>query len=147
MAVEVEDGGTKDLGTVTVKRGRSISGRVLDASGMQVAAATVAAGVLLTGGGQKLYIEGESIGARETETDDQGRFLLSGFPPASITVTAGKAGVGRSPSLSIPSGPSSAEIDLVLAATESVSGIARLDGTPLADTIIIASPAQSSPRR
>jgi len=59
-------------------------------------------------------------------------------------VTAGKDGVGRSQSVSIPSGPSSAEVDLVLAPTGAVSGIARLDGTPLADTIIIASPANGS---
>ncbi len=144
VAIDVEDGGSKDLGTVTVKRGRSISGRVLDASGVPVAAATVAAGLLLTGDGQKLYIDDESVGAQETKTDDQGHFLMSGFPPASITVTAGKDGVGRSQSLSIPSGPSSAEIDLVLSPTGSVSGIARLDGTPLAETIIIASPANGS---
>jgi RNA polymerase sigma factor (sigma-70 family) len=144
VPIEVEDGGSKDVGTVTVKRGRSISGRVLDASGMPVPAATVAAGLLLTGDGQKLYLDGESVGAQQTETDAQGHFVMSGFPPASITVTAGKDGVGRSQMLSIPSGPSSAEVDLVLAATGSVSGIARLDGTPLADTIIIASPANGS---
>ncbi|KAB2888890.1 MAG: carboxypeptidase regulatory-like domain-containing protein, partial [Kofleriaceae bacterium] len=144
VAIEVEDGGSKDVGTITVKRGRSISGRVLDASGVPVAAATVAAGLLLTGDGQKLYLDGESVGAQETKTDDQGHFLMSGFPPASITVTAAKDGVGRSQSLSIPSGPSSAEVDLVLAATGSVSGTARLDGAPLAETIVIASPANGS---
>jgi hypothetical protein len=102
------------------------------------------AGVLLTGDGQKLYIDDESVGAQETGTDDDGHFLMSGFPPASITVTAGKDGVGRAPSVSIPSGPSSAEIDLVLGATGSVSGTARVDGVPLAETIIIASPANGS---
>lgn len=144
VAIDVEDGGSKDLGTVSVTRGRSISGRVLDGSGVPVAAATVAAGRLLTGDGKNLYIDGESVGAQETKTDDQGRFVMSGFPPASITVTAGKDGVGRSQSVSIPSGPSSAEVDLVLAATGSVSGTARMDGTPLAETIIIASPANGS---
>jgi hypothetical protein len=144
VAIDVADGGTKDLGTITVTRGRSISGRVLDPSGVPVSAATVAAGLLLTGDGQKLYIDGESVGAQQTETDDHGRFMMSGFPPASITVVAGKDGVGRSQSLSIPSGSSSAEVDLVLAATGSLSGTARLDGTPLADTIIIASPANGS---
>ena len=47
VAIDVDDGGTKDLGAITVKRGRSISGGcVLDASGVPVAAATVAAGLL-----------------------------------------------------------------------------------------------------
>ena len=144
VPVEVKDGSKKDLGTVTVKRGRSISGRVLDASGTAVPGATVAAGQLLTGDGQKLYIESESIGAQQTTTDDQGRFLMSGFPPASITVTAGKDGVGRSPSVSLPGGPSSTEVELVLAATGSVSGTVRVDGTPLAETTVIASPANGS---
>lgn len=144
VAIEVDDGRTKDLGTVTVTKGRSISGRVLDASGAPVAAATVAVGALLSGDGQKLYIDSESIGARTAETDDQGRFVISGFPPTSLTVAAGKDGIGRSQSVSIPSRPSSAEVDLVLAPTGSVSGTARLDGTPLADTIIIASPANGS---
>ena len=144
VAIQVDDGRTQDLGTVTVTKGRSISGRVLDASGAPVSAATVAAGQLLTGDGQKLYIDSESIGARTAETDDQGRFVISGFPPASITLSAGKDGVGRSQSVSIPSGPSSAEVDLVLAPTASLSGTARLDGTPLADTTIIASPANGS---
>jgi RNA polymerase sigma-70 factor (ECF subfamily) len=144
VAIDVDDGSTQDLGTVTVTRGRSISGQVFDASGKPVSAATVAAGLLLTGDGQQLYIDSESVGARQTETDDQGRFMMSGFTPASITLTAGKDGVGRSQSVSIPSGPSSAEVDLVLAPTGSVSGTARLDGAPLADTIIIASPANGS---
>lgn len=144
VAIDVDDGGSEDLGTVTVTRGRSISGRVLDESGVPVADATVAAGLLLTGDGQKLYIDSESVGARDTKTDAQGRFVMSGFPPRSITVTAGKDGVGRSQSVSIPSGPSSAEVDLVLAPTGSVSGVVRVDGTPLADTIIIASPANGS---
>src|SRR3569832_2553532 len=39
VAIEVADGGTKDLGTITVKRGRSISGRVLDTTGAPVAGA------------------------------------------------------------------------------------------------------------
>ncbi len=144
VAIDIKDGSKKDLGTVNVKRGRSISGRVIDASGVPVAGATVAAGQLLSGDGQKLYIESESVGAQETKTDGQGRFVMSGFPPASITVTAGKDGVGRSQSVSIPSGPSSAEVELVLAATGSVSGTVRMDGTPLAETIVIASPANGS---
>jgi RNA polymerase sigma-70 factor (ECF subfamily) len=144
VTIEVDDGASEDAGTITVTRGRSISGRVLDASGMPVPGATVAAGLLLSGDGRKLYIDGESVGAQQTQTDDRGRFMMSGFRPTSITVVAGKDGVGRSQSVSIPAGASSAEVDLVLTATGSVSGTARLDGRPLADTIIIASPANGS---
>ncbi len=144
VEAKVDGGDTTDVGTITVTRGRSISGRVLDPSGVPVAGATVAAGILLTGDGQKLYIDDESIGAQKTETDDDGRFVMSGFPPATITVIAGKDGVGRSPSLQIPRGPASAEVDLLLAATGAVQGSATLDGVPLADTVIIANPASAS---
>lgn len=111
---------------------------------MAVAGATVAAGQLLTGDGQNLYVESESVGAQQATTDGDGRFVMSGFPPAALTVTAGKDGVGRAQSVSIPSGPSSAEVELVLAPTGSVSGIVRVDGTPLAETTVIASPANGS---
>ncbi len=144
VEARVNGGGTADVGTITVKRGRSISGRVLDPSGLPVAGATVAAGMLLTGDGQKLYIDDESIGAQKTDTDDQGRFMMSGFPPATITVTAGKDGVGRAPSVTVPRGPASAEIDLVLAATGAIEGTAKLDGSPLAETVIIANPVGAS---
>ncbi len=144
VAIDVADGGSRDLGIITVKRGRSISGRVFDVSGQPVAAATVAAGRLLTGDGHQLYIDSETVGSRTTETDDAGRFVIGGFPPTALTVMAGKDGVGRSQSVSIPSGPNSAEVDLVLAATGAVAGTVRMDGAPLADTIVIASPANGS---
>ncbi len=128
-----------DVGTITVNAGRSISGRVLDEHGVPVAHATVAAGALLSGGGAELYIKSESIAAKDTETDDQGRFVLSGFPPASLTVIAGKA-AGRSASVQLPAGPDSVTLDLVLAPTSGIAGKVTRNGQPLADTMIIANP-------
>lgn len=138
--VTITEGKDTDLGTVTVTAGRSIAGRVLDATGAPVAKATVAAGTLLTGGGAELYIKDESIGARSTETDDDGRFVLDGFPPASLTVLAGKEDLGRSASLRLPPSTDSATLDLVLAPTTSLAGTITRNGAPLADTVVIASP-------
>lgn len=138
--VTIDEGKDTDLGTITVKPGRSISGRVLDEHGVPVAKATVAAGMLLTGGGADLYINDESIGASDTETDDSGRFRLDGFPPASLVIIAGKASVGRSGSTRLPASPDSATVDLVLAPTTSLTGKVTKGGAPLPDTVVIANP-------
>ncbi len=136
----IAEGKDSDLGTITVTPGRSISGRVTDEHGAPVAKATVAAGALLTGGGAELYIKDESIAAKDTETDADGRFVLEGFPPASITIIAGKANVGRSASIQLPATQESTTIDLVLAATSGMEGRITREGKPLPDTIVIANP-------
>ena len=96
--------------------------------------------MLRTGGGADLYIKDESIGANDTQTDDNGRFTLSGFPPASITILAGKTEVGRSASIRLPASPDSATVDLVLAPTTTLAGKIVKGTTPLADTVVIANP-------
>jgi hypothetical protein len=129
-----------DAGTLAVTAGRSISGRVLDENGVPVAHATVAAGALISGGGAELFIKSESIAAKDTETDAQGKFVLAGFPPGSMTVIAGKTNAGRSTSVQLPASPDSVALDLVLAATSSLDGTITRNGQPLADTHVIASP-------
>lgn len=138
--VTIDEGKETDLGTITVQPGRSISGRVLDEHGVPVAKATVVAGALLTGGGAELYMKDESINAKDTETDEHGRFVIDGFGPISLTVIAGKAGAGRSPSIQLPATPDSATLDLVLAPTTSLTGKITKAGAPLADTVVIANP-------
>jgi RNA polymerase sigma-70 factor (ECF subfamily) len=138
--VTVTEGKDTDLGTISVTPGRSISGRVLDATGAPVAKATVAAGAMLTGGGKELYIASESPGAKDTETDKDGRFILEGFNNGPITVVAGKAEAGRSASIRVPPGPNSATLDLLLAPTTSLDGKVVRDGKPVGDVVIIANP-------
>lgn len=138
--VTIAENKDTDVGTITVQPGRSITGRVVDEQGTPVAKATVAAGALLTGGGAELYIKSESIGAKDTETDAQGRFALDGFPPASLTVVAGKANAGRSASVQLAASSDSATLDLVLAPTSGLQGKVTRGGQPLADTVVIANP-------
>lgn len=138
--VTIVEGKTFDAGTIVVTPGRSISGRVLDSAGMPVAKATVAAGAVLSGGGAELYIENESVGAKSAETDADGRFSLQGFPPAAITLIAGKADLGRSPSLRLPASTDSATLELVLQKTSGLEGTITRDGKPLGDTVVIANP-------
>ena len=140
VTATVEGGATADLGTITVERGRSVSGRVLDPGGVPVAGAEVAVGTLLSGDGSKLYIPTESIGAKSTTTGEDGRFVLTGFGPGPLTAVAGKSGVGRASSVALPRGKDSVSIDLVLAATGKLSGVVRGDGKPVGETLVIANP-------
>lgn len=137
--IAVEEGKPTDLGTITVAPGRSVSGRVLDPDGAPVAEAQVAAGTLLSGGGTELYIEDESIAARSTTTDVDGKFRIEGLAPTALVVVAGKPGVGRSTSVRLP-GPASATLDLVLAPTAGIEGTITRDGAPLGETVVIANP-------
>nr|HPH68171.1 carboxypeptidase-like regulatory domain-containing protein [Kofleriaceae bacterium] len=138
--VMVASGKVADVGTIVVEPGRSVSGRVLDEAGVPIAGAKVAAGTLLTGGGQELYIPDESIGAKDAVTDERGRYRIEGFSPAQITVVAGKDNIGRSASVQLPSGADSANLDLVLHKTGGLDGVITSNGKPLADTIVIANP-------
>lgn len=142
--VTLVEGKEADAGTITVTHGRSISGRVTDENGTPVAGAKVAGGKLLTGNGNELYIESESIGAKVTVTDAAGRFSLDGFGPTSLTVVAGKDGVGRSPSLHIARSEDSVTVDLVLQPTSGVDGKITKGGAPLADVVVIAKPFGST---
>jgi protocatechuate 3,4-dioxygenase beta subunit len=136
--VTVAEGEARDLGTITVQRGRSLTGRVLAPDGTPVAEAQVVAGQFLSGGGTQLYIPTESGGAQETTTDQSGQFVLSGFAPGPLVVVAERAGQGRSDTVSIPPQQASAEVDLVLRPTGALEGRISRDGRPFPDTVVIA---------
>ena len=140
IEVDIKGEGVTDLGTIEVEPSRSVSGRVLDPGGAPVAGALVAAGSLLSGDGTKLFIADESLNAHTTTTDDDGRFAISGFGAHPITVVAGREGVDRTPSVSIPGGADSVEVDLVLSASGALSGRITRDGKPVAETVVIANP-------
>jgi protocatechuate 3,4-dioxygenase beta subunit len=140
VAATVEGGETADVGTITVERGRSVSGRVFDPGGAPVAGAEVAVGSLLSGDGSKLFIASESVGAKSAVTGEDGRFVFGGFGRGPLNIVAGKSGVGRSSSVALPRGSGSVSIDLVLAATGKLTGVVRASGKPVGETVIIVNP-------
>jgi hypothetical protein len=125
---------------VRVKRGRSITGRILEPDGTPVPGAEVAAGLLISGGGKKMNIPDEGFGVQETTSGDDGRFALSGFGATPLSLVAQREGKGRSSTIAIPRGGDSVQVDLVLQPTGSLSGTVTRGGTPLPETVVIARP-------
>jgi RNA polymerase sigma factor (sigma-70 family) len=138
--VAVREGAATDVGTIVVEKGRTVSGRVLDASGAPVAGAAVAGGLLLTGNGSQLNVPSEGYRVQETESDAAGRYVLRGFGEHAIVLVAERAGAGRAASVRVPPGPSSVEVDLVLQPTGSLGGKVTRDGQPLVQVVVIAKP-------
>lgn len=138
--VTVKDGAATDVGTIEVIPGRSISGRVVDSSGAPVEGARVAAGRLLSGSGTELNIPDEGHDVQETTTDDRGRFLIPGLDARAQVVVAGHPDRGRSPSIAIPGGTDSVELEIALVDTGAVAGTVTRDGEPLGEVVVIAKP-------
>jgi len=140
--VEVPAGGTADLGTIRVVRGREISGRVVDAHGQPIAAASI---VLA----RKLESDGNTLAPSvDTQPDivlsgGDGRFAIRGVGPASQVVVADHQDVGRSESVAIPAGTANLEIELVLQAPGAVQGFVRADNEPAAEAVVLLRPRTS----
>lgn len=137
--VKVEEGRPTSVGTVKVKVGRSIRGRVLLPDGTPVAGANVIAGTLLTGDGKRLDVASESVGSQRTESDERGRFVLDGFDDRALVAVAEAPGKGRSTSVALGAGTNQIA-DLVLQPTGALEGMVTRGGKPLADVVVIANP-------
>jgi protocatechuate 3,4-dioxygenase beta subunit len=143
--VVVAPGQTKDLGTISVKRGRQVSGRVLDANGAPVAGATVAAAAQLLGDGKSLVADlgggaGEMQGLRRTTSGEDGGYTLRGIVEnRDLVLAADHPSAGRSRGVPIKPGQGSPTIDLTLAPTGGVRGKVTLGGKPAASVAVFSS--------
>ncbi len=147
--VEVASGQVKDVGTVKVKRGRNVTGRVLSADGKPVAGATVVLGKQLFGDGKSLASSAmsgfeEQMGIRRATSDADGRYALRGIGEKELLIAAEQDAQGRSPAVPVPAGTESAAIDLRLAGVGSVSGHVRAGGKPAAAAQVIATASGAS---
>lgn len=139
--VEVVSGQVKDVGSVRVKRGRNVTGRVLGPDGRAVAGATVVLGKQLFGDGKSLasaQLAGfeDRMGVRRTTSDGEGRYALRGIGDKELIIAAEHEAAGRSPAMPVPAGAASVAIDLELAGVGSVSGHVRAGGKPAAAQVI-----------
>src|SRR5262249_26951115 len=90
LTVKADEG--TDVGTITVERGRSISGRVLHGDGTPVAGAKVLAGPQLLGSGSDVggggLMGALGGGPKSTTSGDDGGYTLAGVGEKSLMVVA-----------------------------------------------------------
>lgn len=130
--VVVEEGKTRDLGTITVRQGRYIAGRVTR-DGEPVADARVRAGRVIFGDGSSIAARfGGPPGAnnaKEGSTDEDGRFNINGVGPSDITVVAEHAELGRSRAVLIGASPDPASgVELGLLPVGALQGTIKQGG-------------------
>jgi protocatechuate 3,4-dioxygenase beta subunit len=147
--VVVAEGKSTDLGTITVKKGRTISGRVVDADGRAVSGASVRAGKMLFGDGSSSKAAGGgppmARNQKETVTDEAGDFTMYGVGRGDLSIVAEHDAAGRSSSMLLPgSSQSVTGLSLVLQPFGSLEGTVTKGGKPAADVIVSASSLTAS---
>jgi hypothetical protein len=142
--VEIKPGKQTDLGTLTLVRGRKLTGRVVDAKGAAVPGAKVKSGDMLysvQGGEDRMENWEEMAGGRTALTDQDGRFTLIGLAQKATNVIAEHPVRGRSNALEIAAGADDpAPITLALRGFGSVSGKVTSQGKPVGGANITDSP-------
>ncbi|HKA90706.1 MAG TPA: carboxypeptidase regulatory-like domain-containing protein [Haliangiales bacterium] len=144
--VTVKANAETDVGTITVERGRSISGRVLHGDGSPAPGAKVVCGAQIIGTGSELSagLFGAGLGVKSTTSDDDGGFTLSGVGVKSVVIAAEHPTDGRSGTVRLPASPQSASVDLVLRPFAPLEGRVTTGGNPVAHGIVTAGAQQAS---
>ncbi len=141
----------KDLGTIVVKKGRSVAGRVVDATGRPVANANVVLGKQLFSDGTKLGgglggLLDAQTGMRRVTADERGDYRVSGVPKGESFIAAEHPDVGRSDALRVGPGTDDLRLDLVLRPFGSLQGTVTAAGEPVkSGTVMVSPPGQMAP--
>jgi hypothetical protein len=145
--VEVQAGAITDVGTLTVERGRRLTGRVVDAGGTPVGGARVIAGEMLVsegGAGGNPAIEDE-MGLRTAISQPDGSFAIQGAPAKGGAVMAEHADRGRSPSIGFAAGTEDVTgLTLALRGFGSIAGKVTMKGQPVPGAQVMASARAST---
>lgn len=138
--VKIEPGKTTDLGTITVARGRTLAGRVVDKSGAPVAGANIKLGeMLISAADASDQSEGlDSLtGVRSGVSDQDGAFILVGVPPKATNVMADHPDRGRSLAIAIAAGTDDPPpVTLALRGFGSIAGKVTQKGQPVGGVAI-----------
>lgn len=142
--VVVKAGETTDLGTIAVAVGRSLTGRVTDASGNPVMGARVKAGRMLMsfqGAEDQAATFEDASGTRSAYTDQDGKFVLVGISPAETNAMAEHPDKGRSNAVEVPAGADDPPpIALQLKGFGTITGKVTVQGQPATGISITDSP-------
>lgn len=135
VQVTVESDKVADVGTITVTKGRTISGRVLTPSGQPVPGAEVIAARRLFGDGAKASERGGwgpagMGGAKKALADEQGVYTLYGVGGRDLAIVAQHETIGRSPLQLVPGSAQPVQLDLVLLPFAALEGVVRKGGKP-----------------
>lgn len=141
--VEVKAGEEHDVGTIEVRKGRSVSGRIVDRSGQPVAGAEVVLARQLISDGTNLTPKGmgtaidEQMGVRRTTSDKSGHYRLRGIGEAEWTIAADHAEVGRSLGQIVAKGTDKVDLNLALLDVGGVRGMVTVNGEPSAGVNVL----------
>jgi protocatechuate 3,4-dioxygenase beta subunit len=145
--IAVRSGETADAGTITVDKGRSISGRVVDADGRPVERATVVAGAILWGTGSSPTAPtgvGGPPGSGLTKTattDARGEFTVVGVGRGTRHLVADHEARGRSIPITIPGTTESAmNVQLALVPLGALEGTVTSGDAPASRLVVTAQP-------
>ena len=148
----IEAGRVADIGTITVKPGRTISGHVLTADHRPAPGATIYGGASLAGDGTQPGTSSGGFGRwnatnpspMQATADEQGSYFLSGVGTSDLLLMADHDSFGRSQPVTVPGSTDSQTVDLILAPFSSLDGVVTQDGQPASGVPITAAP-QGSP--
>ncbi|MEO6597897.1 MAG: carboxypeptidase-like regulatory domain-containing protein [Planctomycetota bacterium] len=122
-SIQVRAGQEKDVGSIRLKRGEELIGKVLDTRGKPIGDADVIAGSTLS-------MAPVDLAQKLGKTDEQGRFQGQGFAPGKVTVAA-RRGKGHPWLLAEPQSVLG-EVVVTLPATFAVAvSVALEDGSPV----------------
>jgi protocatechuate 3,4-dioxygenase beta subunit len=142
--VTIAPGKPTDVGTLTVMRGRQLTGRVVDGKGKPVAGAKVRIGDMLfsmDGAEDQLENFEEMAGMRTGITDQDGTFTLVGIGKKRTQVMADHPARGRSDASQIPAGTDDPPpVTLTLRGFGSITGRVTLKGEPAAGVNVTTTP-------
>jgi len=145
----VTAGKVTDAGTITLRRGRKVAGRVVDSKGAPVAGARVMFGKMLFGDGKQTGADdaesAAQMGMRMTTTTADGAFLITGAPRTMGSLLAEHTTLGRSVAIRIAAGKDDVQgAELALRGYGSITGKVTRKGEPVAGATVNVAPMGSS---